>query len=73
MAGQDIDALIVPDDLISRLRTVAGAEEWFGAAAPSYRRNALRWLAKAKSVETRDRRLYAITEAAGAKQKLPQL
>jgi uncharacterized protein YdeI (YjbR/CyaY-like superfamily) len=72
-AAREVDALVVPEDLVVALRNVRGAQGWFDGAAPSYRRNALRWLAKAKTKGTRQRRVIAIAQAAGESRKLPQL
>lgn len=52
-----VDALLVPDDLRAALRDHVGAEAFFDGAAPSYRRNVLRWIAQAKRPETRARRI----------------
>ena len=51
----------------------AGAAEWFEAAAPSYRRNVLRWIAKAKRPETRTKRLAATAVASAKGEKIPQM
>lgn len=67
----DVDALIVPDDLRSELGTLGG-EKW-EALAPSYRRNALRWIKLAKTAPTRGRRIATLAEATAAGRKLPQM
>ncbi|MEM8538222.1 MAG: YdeI/OmpD-associated family protein [Pseudomonadota bacterium] len=64
----DVDALDVPDDLQVALEDGAS---WFSAAAPSYRRNVLRWIATAKKPETRAKRVHAVSAAAQAGQKVP--
>jgi uncharacterized protein YdeI (YjbR/CyaY-like superfamily) len=69
-ASQAVDALLVPDDLRIALRA-AGGEAWFDASAPSYRRNVLRWIAAAKALATRERRLAKVAESAGAGVRLP--
>lgn len=72
-AYAEVDALIVPDDLRDALRASPAAEAFFDDAAPSYRRNVLRWLAAAKRPETRARRLVTIAEASAVARKLPQM
>lgn len=69
----DVDALTVPDDLRAALSVGASATHFFDTAAPSYRRNVLRWLAAARRAETRGRRIAAIVEASSASRKLPQM
>lgn len=70
-AWDDVDALEVPEDLAAALREARGAD-WFDAAAPSYRRNVLRWLRGAKTAPTRQKRIAEIARRAGAGQKVPQ-
>lgn len=67
----DVDALIVPDDLRAALSGAAG--EFFDAAAPSYRRNVLRWVKLAKTAPTRERRIAKAAEASREGRKLPQM
>lgn len=64
-----VDALAVPTDL-RRAFSKEGAR-WFAEAAPSYRRNVLRYLASAKRPETRAKRLAQIAQSAGRAEKLP--
>lgn len=64
-----VDALEVPEDLAAAL---GAARAGFEAAAPSYRRNVLRWIAGAKAAPTRARRIAAVTEAAAAGRRVPQ-
>jgi uncharacterized protein YdeI (YjbR/CyaY-like superfamily) len=66
-----IDDLLVPDDLRNAL-IACGGSAWFDAAAPSYRRNVLRYLASAKRAETRERRLLRIASHAARREKVPQ-
>ena len=70
LAGQEIDDHTLPDDLKAALIS-QGGEEWWQDAAPSYRRNLLRWLALAKRTTTRDKRIDAIAKACAAGQKIP--
>ncbi|MEM9756627.1 MAG: YdeI/OmpD-associated family protein [Pseudomonadota bacterium] len=66
-----VDDLEVPEDLRAALQTGGGAN-WFEAAAPSYRRNVLRFIAGAKRAETRAKRIAAVAGHAGRGEKLPQ-
>ena len=66
----DVDALIVPSDLRAALDGSPMAGEWFDAAAPSYRRNLLRWVALAKTQPTRARRIDRIVETAGRGERI---
>ncbi len=66
-----VDALVVPEDLSAALQS-ARADSWFDAAAPSYRRNVLRFLAQAKRSETRAKRIALITDHAVRGEKVPQ-
>jgi uncharacterized protein YdeI (YjbR/CyaY-like superfamily) len=68
-----VDALFVPTDLGEALRGCAAAERFFNAAAPSYRRNVLRWLHGAKRAETRAGRIARIVELSAKGEKVPQL
>lgn len=64
-----VDSLNVPKDL--RRAFSKEGERWFDQAAPSYRRNILRFLASAKRPETRAKRLALIAQSAGRGEKLP--
>jgi len=68
-----VDALVVPDDLLNALADDSEAQRFFDAAAPSYRRNVLRWLHLAKRVETRQERIAKIRSFSSRKEKLPQM
>lgn len=68
-----VDALLVPDDLRLALRTDRGAEAFFDAAAPSYRRNVLRWISHAKKPDTRTRRIATTAELSARGEKVPQM
>jgi uncharacterized protein YdeI (YjbR/CyaY-like superfamily) len=67
-----VDALMVPTDLQQALVDGDG-DAFFSSAAPSYRRNVLRWLHLAKQPATRAKRISAIVAASAANKKLPQL
>jgi len=53
----DVDALIMPDDLVEALQADPNAYAYFIEAAPSYRRNVLRWIKLAKTAKTRADRI----------------
>lgn len=66
-----IDDLTVPADLRAALQAAGGAD-WFDAAAPSYRRNVLRYLASARRADTRGKRIALIAGHAARGEKVPQ-
>ena len=66
-----VDALLDPDDLLVALEQ-AGAGAWWRSAAPSYRRNILRWIAQSKRPDTRMKRLATVASHAARGQKVPQ-
>lgn len=70
-ASDPIDALVDPDDLLASL-DAAGGLVWWRDAAPSYRRNILRWIAQAKRPETRASRLAIVSGHAARGEKVPQ-
>lgn len=72
-AMADVDALVVPDDLRAALDLTRSAAPMLDACPPSYRRNVLRWLASARTPETRTKRIAAITDACASGQRLPQM
>ncbi len=72
-AMADVDALIVPPDLEAALAAHQSADKWFAAAAPSYRRNVLRWIKTAKTASTRDRRIAITVDYAVRGEKVPQM
>lgn len=72
-AMAEVDALVVPDDLSERLKASPAAERFFMTAAPSYRRNVLRWIARAKRPETRDKRISETVARSAAGEKVPQM
>lgn len=65
-----VDALEEPEDLATAMEA-AGAYAWWAGAAPSYRRNILRWIAGAKRDETRAKRIRIATEHAARHEKVP--
>ena len=71
-ANVDVDELFCPPDLYHSLR-LKEAVNWWDAAAPSYKRNVLRWLASAKKEQTRGKRIATIADACGAGLKIKNL
>ena len=68
----DVDALIVPADLREALDADTVAATWFDRSAPSYRRNVLRWIAKAVQETTRAKRVVEVVARAARSEKVPQ-
>lgn len=66
----DVDRLDVPEDLGAALRE-RKAMEWWSSAAPSYRRNVLRWIAGAKRAPTREKRVNTVADHAARGEKVP--
>jgi uncharacterized protein YdeI (YjbR/CyaY-like superfamily) len=79
MATAEVDALVVPSDLLAALAALAAlvarppAQAHFEAFAPSYRRNVLRWIDAAKQDATRSGRIERTATLAALGQKVPQL
>jgi uncharacterized protein YdeI (YjbR/CyaY-like superfamily) len=73
MATAEVDALVVPSDLLAALAARPPAQAHFEAFAPSYRRNVLRWIAAAKQDATRSGRIERTATLAALGQKVPQL
>ncbi|MEO1483694.1 MAG: YdeI/OmpD-associated family protein [Myxococcota bacterium] len=69
----DVDALVVPHDLARALEAYPGASEHFSRAAPSYRRNVLRWIKLAKTAATRRKRIEKSVAYAERNERLPQM
>ena len=72
-ATRDVDDLVVPPDLEKALLPVDEAKAYFMSAAPSYRRNVLRWLFLAKKPETRTARIDRIVAFCMRGERIPQL
>ena len=68
-----VDALIIPGDLAAGLLVPPDAAAGFDGFAPSYRRNVLRWLAQARTPDTRARRIAAIVQSSKNARKLPNM
>jgi uncharacterized protein YdeI (YjbR/CyaY-like superfamily) len=63
-AMNDVDALQVPDDLTEALHAHPPAATHFHTFPPSVRRSILRWIASARTSETRTRRIArTVTDA----------
>ena len=69
----DVDALEVPEDLALSLNAAPNAKANFTDAAPSYRRNVLRWIKLAKTAPTREKRIAATVYHAARGIKVPQM
>jgi uncharacterized protein YdeI (YjbR/CyaY-like superfamily) len=69
-ADAAVDALVVPEALAAALEA-RGARTAFDAAAPSYRRNVLRWIARAKTASTLEKRVEAVAAAAAQGRRVP--
>lgn len=69
----DVDALILPEDLIVALASHPPARENFENSARSYRRNVLRWIKLAKTPSTRAKRIEKAAALAAQNQKVPQM
>ena len=70
-AMEDVDALVVPDDLTTALKLQPPANAYFEGAAPSYRRNILRWVGSAKTAPTRAKRIRIVVEHSSGRRKVP--
>jgi uncharacterized protein YdeI (YjbR/CyaY-like superfamily) len=72
-AYADIDALIVPDDLVLALAAHPVAAAYFAKTPPSYRRSVLRWIAQAKTPGTREKRISTTLRFSAEHQRIPQM
>ena len=72
-ACEQVDALQVPKDLREALDSQPQAALFFDAAAPSYRRNVLRWINSARRPETRAARVDQTKQFSARGNKLPQM
>ncbi|WP_116970360.1 YdeI/OmpD-associated family protein [Blastomonas sp. UPD001] len=68
-----VDAVIEPPDLVALLNVHPQARAWWEAAAPSYRRNILRWIAGAVAPETRARRIQTLVDLCTDGRKMPNM
>ena len=65
----DIEAGVVPDDLVTMLSSRKGAKANFDAFPPSSRRLILEWIYAAKTAKTRQKRLRETAEKAARNQR----
>ena len=65
-----LDELVEPEALISALRA-GRATSWWDGAAPSYRRNILEWIAKAKREATKEKRITTVVDHCIRGEKVP--
>lgn len=70
-AMASVDALDEPEDLVGAL-TERKCKTWWDKAAPSYRRNILRWIAMAKRDATRAKRIETVCDHTARGEKVPQ-
>ncbi|MEM8922101.1 MAG: YdeI/OmpD-associated family protein [Actinomycetota bacterium] len=68
-----VDDLLVPDDLAAAFAAAPGSTDSFSSFPPSHRRNVLRWLAKAKRAETREKRIAEIARRAARGERIAGL
>ena len=73
MATAEVDALVIPPDLLAALNARPPAKHQFMAFAPSHRRNVLRWIASAKRAGTRTARVEKTVVLAALGKRVPQL
>jgi uncharacterized protein YdeI (YjbR/CyaY-like superfamily) len=69
----EVDDLLVPEDLDTALRQNPQALAFFTSAAPSYRRNVLRWVKLAKKPDTRAKRIGQTIALSTLGEKVPQM
>ena len=60
----DVEALILPDDLLQALAQNPIAEKYFTAFPPSVKRGILEWIKNAKRFPTREKRISKTVELA---------
>jgi uncharacterized protein YdeI (YjbR/CyaY-like superfamily) len=72
-AMADVDALVIPEDLLAALSMQPGSAEQFAAVAPASRRNVLRWIKLAKTPPTRAKRIAQTVQSTVRNEKLPQM
>ena len=72
-AMADVDALEMPADLVAALAARQTATENFAKFSPSSRRNVLRWIASAKRLDTRAKRVELTAMLAAKGEKVPQM
>lgn len=65
----EVEALIVPADLMEALQKIPDAHRYFNGLCRSDKRTILQWLVLAKRAETRQNRLHEVVESANRHQK----
>ena len=63
-ALDQVEALVIPDDLRAQLMTSKNALEYFNGLSKSSKKVLLYWVASAKRIETRQKRILEIVENA---------
>jgi uncharacterized protein YdeI (YjbR/CyaY-like superfamily) len=72
-ATAQVDAFVIPEDLQAALDQQPDASAYFHNAAPSYRRNVLRWIFGAKTDATRQKRITQTVETSALGKRIAQL
>jgi len=72
LANPDVDALVLPPDLVKALKARQDAHGHLMAFAPWYRRNVLRWIAAAKQSVTHAARIELSASLAAERSRVPQ-
>jgi uncharacterized protein YdeI (YjbR/CyaY-like superfamily) len=67
----DVDALILPDDLVAGLKAHPGATDYFDTLANASKRFTLRWIKLAKTPATRAKRIERTSALAARNMKIP--
>lgn len=67
-----VEALLIPEDLETELKSKANALDFFLSLSKSTKKAMLQWLILAKRAETRQKRITEIVELAAIKQKPKQ-
>ncbi len=60
----DVEALIIPDDLVAALEANSQAKTYFEAFSPSSKKGILQWIKSAKQAATREKRIKKTVELA---------
>ncbi|BAV06471.1 Uncharacterized conserved protein YdeI, YjbR/CyaY-like superfamily, DUF1801 family [Filimonas lacunae] len=68
----EVEELVVPKDLLTALKKIPGAKDYFLCLSNSVKKSILQWLVLAKRPETRQKRILEIAELAGVRQKPKQ-
>ncbi len=68
----EVEALVIPEDLKSGFKKYKGSIEYFNSLSKSVKKQLLYWIASAKRMETRQKRILEIVENAGQNKKPKQ-